>query len=102
MQVVFKMFAIILYIHSSLLILVLSGSILEGFSLVVQLSLSLTGTFLLLALVGMSFSSDHLKRIFYGVAGLAIAPTVYSFFAYSNWRKSNLFDPWYIPLDIGT
>ncbi len=63
----------------SLLILVLSGSILEGFSLVVQLSLSLTGTFLLLALVGMSFSSDHLKRIFYGVAGLAIAPTVYSF-----------------------
>ena len=63
----------------SFLILALTGSFLEEYLLIIKISLSLTGTLLLLVLACRSLSLDRYKRIFYGVAGLAIAPTVYSF-----------------------
>ncbi|MBY8998148.1 MAG: hypothetical protein KGD60_10475 [Candidatus Thorarchaeota archaeon] len=47
-------------------------------SLIVSISISLTSTFLLLVLASKSLRMDYHMRVFYGSAGLALAPTVYS------------------------
>ena len=69
----------IAFLGPGLLLSFLTGSFLDGYSLIVKISLSLAGTFLLLALACKFLSLDNLKRISYGVAGLAIAPTIYSY-----------------------
>ncbi|MGY5880205.1 MAG: hypothetical protein RTV31_08140 [Candidatus Thorarchaeota archaeon] len=62
----------------SVLILTLVSNLLNAFSLVVKVSLALSGTLLLLAITSLSLGLVQLKRIFYGCAGLAISPTVYT------------------------
>ena len=63
----------------SLLIPILTGGLLAGYPLIVQLSLSLTGTLLLQTIVSKLLGLDYLMRLFYGFSGLAIAPTIYSY-----------------------
>jgi hypothetical protein len=57
----------------------LRSSFLQSYLWTIRISLSLSGTLLLLALTCMSLGLDHHKRIFYGIGGLALAPTIYSF-----------------------
>lgn len=61
------------------MILILTSSYLDGYSLIVKISLSLSGTLLLLTLVSLSLGLHQFKRIFYGGIGLAISPTAYTF-----------------------
>ncbi|TFH07909.1 MAG: hypothetical protein E4H14_07505 [Candidatus Thorarchaeota archaeon] len=61
------------------LILTLSGGFLDVYSLIATISLSFAATSFILVVVCMSLRLDYLKRLFYGVAGLAIAPAVYVF-----------------------
>ncbi|MHA1137271.1 MAG: hypothetical protein ACTSSE_12370 [Candidatus Thorarchaeota archaeon] len=63
----------------SFLILTLTDNLLNGYSLILKISLSLVGTFLILFVVCKLLGLDYLKRIFYGITGLALAPSVYIF-----------------------
>jgi len=63
----------------TLLIQVTTGVLFEGYPLIVQLSLIFASSLWLLCVISKILSLDYQMRIFYGVSGLAIAPTIYSY-----------------------